>query len=204
MAYVYDGLFYIALMLQFFGLNGDCLYRTDSQGNANLFYKASFILNGHLITQKNINKFMQFLAIINQRYQQLNNINLFFKNLNEPRSRTYNGGEKEDLILKPMTIQEYESKQLFNNEDLILQDMTLEKMSIIFNESKNEISEEKMKIILKNINKIGDMNNNDDKKEILKIQHNIKKTSSNPTVVYNEANPIDLNLQVEKYKKIFS
>jgi hypothetical protein len=45
---------------------------------------------------------------------------------------------------------------------------------------------------------------NDD--DILNIQHNIKKSrsSSKKDVVYNDKNPIDLDLQMEKYEKIFS
>jgi len=41
---------------------------------------------------------------------------------------------------------------------------------------------------------------------LLNIQHNIKKSRSfsKKDVVYNDKNPINLDLQMEKYEKIFS
>ena len=231
MAYVYDGLFYTALMLNFFNLNGDYLYQSDSNGFANLFYKKSFILRGRLINQRSINNFMQFLQTIHARYSdKLKYVNLFFYKLAKP-SEIYNGGKNSNYddktIFKEfdnLSIDELSKIFYKNTKDKPLLNKDME--TIIRNMNKKKESDGLEKTTDFNINQYFEMMNmtvddefknkmhdelqknkklvNDD--DILNIQHNIKKSrsSSKKDVVYNDNNPIDLDLQMEKYEKIFS
>ena len=230
-AYVYDGLFYIALMLNFFDLDGDYLYQSDRHGFANLFYKISFTLRGYLITQRNINNFMQFLQTIHARYSdKLKYVNLFFYKLAKP-SGIYNGGENRNYDNKTI-FQEYDNlsidelSKIFykNTKDKPLSDKDME--TIIRNMNKRKLKDDLEKTTDFNIDQYFEMMNmtvdnefktkmnyelqknkklvNDD--DILNIQHNIKKSRSfsKKDVVYNDKNPINLDLQMEKYEKIFS
>lgn len=76
---IYDGLFYTALLLNYFNLNGDDI----SQGRDGQIFFNSFQINKNtnLITQDNINDFMRKLNRIQTTYSFLSNINIYFKKM---------------------------------------------------------------------------------------------------------------------------
>jgi hypothetical protein len=105
-SFIYDGLFYTALLLHYFNLDGDDI--SDPRGGQ-IFYKSfQIIKNNDLITQVEINKFMSYLNNINQSYRYLEKINIYFKKMNIPNIaipnlNRINGGENNNMSLKIKT-----------------------------------------------------------------------------------------------------
>ena len=66
-AFIYDGLFYTALLLNYFNLDGDDI---SPRNGGEIFYKVfQIVKNSSLINQIEINKFMKHLNYINSTYK---------------------------------------------------------------------------------------------------------------------------------------
>jgi hypothetical protein len=111
-AFIYDGLFYTALLLYYFGLNNDNL----SHRNGNIFYNSFQInKNSRFINQDNINNFMEYLKYIHSTYNFLSIINIYFKKMSEcniPIALILRGGESNIFIPKIKTIKNEKFKDV--------------------------------------------------------------------------------------------
>jgi hypothetical protein len=129
--YIYDGLFFIALMFIYFDIKSDFLY-DNSNGTSKLFRSAFQILKTNsLVTQDSINNFMKYLKVIHKKYPILAKINTYFKKMDpqiisggaannvKSRSKSSSKSSKRDL--------NYELKELAlgvkNNTISSLQDI---------------------------------------------------------------------------------
>ena len=76
-AFIYDGLFYTALLFHYFHIDGD-----DISSGGQIFFRAfQIIKNSSLVTQQSINNFMRYLKQIHQSYRYLSVINIYFKKM---------------------------------------------------------------------------------------------------------------------------
>jgi len=81
LTYIYDGLFFTALIFVFFGIPTDYLYGNINQ-QSKIFMKAfQIIQTNSLITQNSINNFMKYLKVIHKKYPMLAKINTYFKKM---------------------------------------------------------------------------------------------------------------------------
>jgi hypothetical protein len=95
-SYIYDGLFFIALMFIFFGIKSDLLYGTN--GKYKLFRSAFQILKTNsLVTQDSINNFMNYLKVIHKKYPILSKINTYFKKMDP---QIVSGGANKQSLSK--------------------------------------------------------------------------------------------------------
>jgi hypothetical protein len=80
-AFIYDGLFYTALLLNYFKVDSDNI---SEQKNGKIISNSFQInKNKHLVTQDNINNFMIYLNNIHINYPFLSNINIYFKKMSD-------------------------------------------------------------------------------------------------------------------------
>jgi hypothetical protein len=136
--YIYDGLFFIALMFIYFDIKSDFLY-DNSNGTSKLFRSAFQILKTNsLVTQDSINNFMKYLKVIHKKYPILAKINTYFKKMdpqiisggaaNNVKSRSKSkSSSKSSLKSKSKRDLNYELKELAlgvkNNTISSLQDI---------------------------------------------------------------------------------
>jgi hypothetical protein len=106
-AFIYDGLFYTALLLNYFNLDGDDI---SPRNGGEIFYKVfQIVKNSSLINQIEINKFMKHLNYINSTYKNLSNINIYFKKMRNNKtsisalSRIRGGKMNVDFTISKIT-----------------------------------------------------------------------------------------------------
>jgi len=202
---VYDGLFYTALLFHHFKLDGDCLY----SHNTKIFYKNGFQMNktSRLINQESINKFMQYLQLINERYIQLQDFNNFFYQLNNAPSDLYKGGYIS--IKKQLTNTIY----IFTNSKIEpkLKQLTFDDLLTSFNN--NYLSVSDLKIIIENISPVSNdylidiihkKINRDFKLIKTDLLLSIKKIDKiNKIETSRKEFKMDIETQAKKYNEIF-
>ena len=99
-AFIYDGLFYTALLLNYFNLDGDDI---SPRHGGQIFYKVfQIVKNPRLINQIAINDFMDYLNNINNNYRDLSKINIYFKKMRFiktpiPALSRIRGGEEQPV-----------------------------------------------------------------------------------------------------------
>jgi hypothetical protein len=105
-AFIYDGLFYTALLFNYYNIDGDDI---SHRHGGDIFFKAfQIIKNSRLVTQYKINDFMTYLNYVHQDNRYLSVINIYFKKMGilqtpNPISRRIRGGE-ETLNIFPSKI----------------------------------------------------------------------------------------------------